>query len=118
MTARWTDETARLVADAMLAELNAWDGEPDDRAIGMAVTRAVLSALADAGLLSRARTWHEDDPEPDVPAIRDCDHDVWVKVAGGWQHLSDRNGVNLWPWTALREYAPIVETEIPPGSPS
>lgn len=48
---RWTDETERFVAEAMLAELNAWDGEPDDRAIGMAVTRAVLSAQADAGLL-------------------------------------------------------------------
>lgn len=107
---RWSDETERVTTGAMLVELNAWDGEPDDRLIGVAVARAALAALADAGWLSRTRTWYEGDPEPaDVKAVLDTYNDVWKKVDGGWLLTQSGTKSHSFSWAYITEYAPLQE---------
>lgn len=113
MSAQWTPETEDLVARE-IAYFLLQEGAAhrhDDFA------QHILTALADAGWLHRVRTWYEDDPEPNVPAVSDCDHDVWLKGEGGWRHRYAKPATEPWAWADLRKNAPIIETEIPPGSP-
>ncbi len=48
---RWTEETERIVANAMLAELYRQDNNSNERDVGWQVARAALAALSSEGLL-------------------------------------------------------------------
>jgi hypothetical protein len=115
---RWSDETLTVVARAICksdsADVDRYDGCMSQGMHRMDAA-VVLTALADAGMLCRVRTWNKDDPEPDVPAVRDKDDDVWLRVDGGWRHSAGWRDepVPPVPWTSVAKYAPIVATEVP-----
>lgn len=124
---RWSEATAELVAEAtekhhlVNGQTDAmgnspcvcgqwWDAAGDNPGWDQHMAEVTLTALADAGWLSRVRTWHEGDPEPiDVTAVLDTDNDLWKKVEGGWRSTEMALSSRPFSWTYITEYAPLTE---------